>query len=251
MRGWEDEPIKLHSEIYTVGLNMISLVLGEHREFLHPEKMKGHDFGNEEKYWLPADFDKPYTHFLMKTVLGCLKARPGERPRLTQLLYDTRKGLEQWEKVYGSADRIDIFEFMKFDVFKEEEFPIGAEAPKTWDWPRKWKAEEPEQVSSKQMHPALTDARASPPPPKKARSVSRKSSKTLIVSSPGKGDIANQFQEKDEGTFVSGSNEKVGGVETRSLKYREAKHRQTEGAEKSVEGGTSKKKQAKKDLESE
>ena len=42
-------PIRIESEIYAVGLNMISVILGEHKEFVHPVKIKGDDFGDEEE----------------------------------------------------------------------------------------------------------------------------------------------------------------------------------------------------------
>ncbi|KAF1927364.1 uncharacterized protein M421DRAFT_177857 [Didymella exigua CBS 183.55] len=219
IRGWENNAIGLHSEIYTVGLNMLSLILGEYKESVRPDTIDARDTDEyEEKYWLPRDFDRTYTHFLIKIVLKCLRMMCEERPTLIDLLYKTRRGLEQWEKAHGSADGEDVPAFMRFDVLKEEEFPIGAKDPDKWDWRKERKAEDPEPVRHELVDPALTDLSSGPAPSKKAKSVSRKSSKTLVGSSPARGVLAKLFQKKGEKMFRDDCDENEEGFELRSLK---------------------------------
>ena len=48
-------------------------------------------------------------------------------------------GLKSWENMYGRANKSegDLPKFMRLGAWKEEEYPIGSEAPEEWGGPRK------------------------------------------------------------------------------------------------------------------
>jgi hypothetical protein len=128
LSGYEHIPIGIHSEIYNVGLVMCSLTQGADRERLTPTNPR-----------FPPDYDACYSARLEGLITECLQDDPGRRPTLPMLLAQIGAGLKTWEKIYGSANKLedDLPEFMRLDAWKEEEHPIGSEAPEEWGGPRK------------------------------------------------------------------------------------------------------------------
>lgn len=118
----------MHSETYNIGLIICSLTQGVDKERLTPSNPR-----------LPPGYDACYSARLEGLISDCLQDDPGRRSTLSVLLAQIDAGLKSWEKVYGSANRPEdeLLEFMRSDVWKEEEYPIGSEAPEEWSGPRK------------------------------------------------------------------------------------------------------------------
>jgi serine/threonine protein kinase len=119
LEAYRHVPIGLHSEIYNVGLIMLSLMKGEEQRMPSPGDIFWH---------LPAP-NRCYSSQLHATVISCMRTEHKQRPTVKQLLQLIKYGLEAWEQSYGSADRKDLPEFMRYDLHASEHFAIGEKAP--------------------------------------------------------------------------------------------------------------------------
>lgn len=98
----------------------------------------------------PPNYMHCYSHKLESLVEQCLAEDYRDRPSLKDLINGIDIGLKSWEGAYGSANVADPPEFMRFDRFREEQFPIGSVAPEEWSTlPRKRKSNEGGSASKK------------------------------------------------------------------------------------------------------
>lgn len=125
------DPVGIHSEIYTVGLIICSLMQGRSKERITPAKPM-----------YPADYTGCYSQALEKLVTRCLEDNWLRRPGLTELIRLVNTGFASWEAAYGSASGGYIPHYMRCDGFAKEEIPIGSAAPETWGGPRKRKPQD-------------------------------------------------------------------------------------------------------------
>ncbi|CAO2651441.1 Nn.00g040110.m01.CDS01 [Neocucurbitaria sp. VM-36] len=155
-------PVNVSSEIFNVGLIMLSLMEGKTMR-LTDEVLADGGFGHL------FDYDKCYSAALEELVARSLELDPQRRPDLNMLLYRTRVGLERWEKVYGSAGRPDteLPDFATYRLESKEEFRIGEEAPDNWLGMKARKTRTAEEAGIAPAGPAEKKQRAerSPPPP--------------------------------------------------------------------------------------
>lgn len=167
----------MHSEIYNVGLIMISLMQGVNKEILHAKNPR-----------FPEGYSKCYSQSLEDLVTSCVAYKYFDRASLKTLIVQTRAGLANWEKAYGSANSAELPDFMRFDDFKEEQFPVGSKAPSKWGGPRKRKSEEmatPSDVPEIDVTPPSEDGGS---PSKKSKTVppGRASVEFVKAASEGK-----------------------------------------------------------------
>lgn len=112
-------PIGLHSEIYNVGLIMLSLIKGEVQQM----PLAG------DRTWPFLPVNRCYSSKLHTAVKWCMSADQQLRPTVKELLKSIKEGFEAWEQTYGTADREDSPEFMKYHLHVKEQFEIGEKAP--------------------------------------------------------------------------------------------------------------------------
>ena len=238
----------MHSEIYNLGLIMISLITGRDQRMQLP--------GDENWYAYEEDFDNCYSSMLHSTIADCLFANLSKRISLRSLLIRTKEGLAKWEAVYGTANLNvgSMQPFMKYDTQSKDQFPIGAKAPDHYGWPRKRKIEP---VADELIDPALLAPATKPPSPKKARTredsqsksvpgellaalkgspaagpAPAESSKTLLGTSPKKGESSKAHGDKKERSVKSESSEERGGFVPRSLRDKQAERKAKKAEDK-------------------
>ncbi|KAF1847600.1 kinase-like protein [Cucurbitaria berberidis CBS 394.84] len=155
---YRNEPVNIQSEIFMVGLVILSLMEGRNRKITDVELFN-------EGFQHCEGYNKCYSHWLDDLVFFCLQFAPWKRPSLHQLLYKTRRGLERWERVYGSVDKpeAELPEFAIYPLEHLEEFRIGETAPEHWLGMKKRKAEEARLAPAR---PAVKKRAKNPPPPR-------------------------------------------------------------------------------------
>ncbi|KAF2875228.1 kinase-like domain-containing protein [Massariosphaeria phaeospora] len=115
--------VNIQSDVFNVGLVIMGLMEGRGYRYEDPTQDAKHT----------EDYSGFYSHALESLVQSCVSLDPSNRPALYKILYETRVGLEKWEKVYGpvSDKTVDeIPDFARVD-FKQEEFRVGEEAPES------------------------------------------------------------------------------------------------------------------------
>ncbi|KAJ4363432.1 hypothetical protein N0V83_009725 [Neocucurbitaria cava] len=127
-RGYRDVPINVLSEIFNVGMIMLSLMERQVRTLTDEEWRFGqtweHSFG----------YHRCYSNALESLVFKCLKFKAEDRPDLWELLYGTMDGRKRWEKAYGSVNKpaAELPDFATVRLKSNDDFLIGAEAPDEW-----------------------------------------------------------------------------------------------------------------------
>lgn len=155
-------PINVLSEIFNVGMIMLSLMEGQVRTLTDEEWRFAQTWEHEIGY------DRCYSNALESLVFKCLKFKSEDRPDLWELLYGTMDGRKRWEKAYGSVNKpaAELPDFATVRFKSNDEFLIGAEAPDDWLGmrPRKRRAGE-EATLAPSGRPAVNQGVGNPRPP--------------------------------------------------------------------------------------
>jgi len=119
----------------------------------------------QERMAHAPDYRNCYSDFLESTVAQCLQWDPNLRPTLVSLLHCTKKGLADWEAVYGSVNKpeADIPDFAKYKYNTSEDMlPIGGIAPQKWIGMKMKKRRQRGVINRVEKRPKMTQS-----PPKK------------------------------------------------------------------------------------
>ncbi|CBX97204.1 hypothetical protein LEMA_P103350.1 [Plenodomus lingam JN3] len=168
--GYRDYPINISSEIFNVGLIIFSLMEGRERTVDRFKDKIQHD---------QRSYTCSYSYSLERLVSQCLYFKPPLRPILEELLYETRVGLERWERAYGSANKpeAELPSFAALPIQYSDPFPIGGKAPEEWLGinPRKRRIgqenEDVREFEAAKKRKTIDGQRAPPPPPVRSESL--------------------------------------------------------------------------------
>lgn len=141
----------VHSEIYNIGLILMSLMTGINQRIQTP--------GNEN--WNERAGNNCYSLWLHTVVLSCLAADYKNRGTVRELLKNIDTGLESWERVYGSANSKDLPEFMSYHLSAHEQFHIGDTVPESW--PQRKRRKKEEEIAYEHIDPAILGDNPSAP----------------------------------------------------------------------------------------
>jgi hypothetical protein len=98
--------------------NVISVDTSDHK-FVHSDAYKN---------------GKRYYSALPDLVQRCLHVNPAKRPQINALLYETKTGLEDWERVNTSVDKPQVEDYWNWQWRHGDDFAIGATVPGHWRW---------------------------------------------------------------------------------------------------------------------
>jgi hypothetical protein len=102
------------------------------RKFVHSDAYK-----NEKRYYSA----------LPDLVQRCLHVNPSKRPQINALLYETKRGLEDWERVNTSVDRAQVEDYWNWKWKHGDDFAIGTKVPGHWRWATRRREDDDDDVS--------------------------------------------------------------------------------------------------------
>jgi serine/threonine protein kinase len=94
---------------------------------------------------------KRYYSALPDLVQRCLHENPSKRPHINALLYETKKGLEDWEHVNTSVDKPQVEEYWNWKWQHGDDFTIGTHVPKHWRWATRRREDDDDSDSGESM----------------------------------------------------------------------------------------------------